>query len=127
MALKTVDKPILNLKSYVLISGSSRWNWGIADNGKANNGIVNVKQPTHPIFNGITLTDGTLELLNNAATKGVQPVDLTNIGGINIALAPKNASPYNPAVAIHDVPANIRGVSNSKYLMVALVMTAMIK
>ncbi len=118
IGLETIDKPILSLKSFVYKSTS--WNWGTPDNGLANNGTVTVKQPTHPIFDGITLTNGTLDLLSNAAAKGVQPVDLINIGGINVALAPKNASPYDLAVAIHDVPASVRGVANSKFLLVAI-------
>ncbi len=120
IALKNVDKPILSLKSFVYNSGSKRWNWGVADNGKANNGTVTVSVTSHPIFNGLTLTNGTLNLLSGAATKGMQPVDLTNIGGFTIAKAPKNAYPYTPAVAIHDVPASVRGVANSKFLLVAI-------
>lgn len=118
VALKNINKPILNLKSFVYNSG--RWSWGTADNGQANNGTVTVAQPTHPIFAGITLNEGTLELLSGAAAKGVQPADVT-IGGITVATAPKNASPYDHAVAIHDVPANVRGESiTAKYIMVAL-------
>lgn len=117
VALKNIDKPILNLKSFVYNAG--RWVWGTGDNGKANNGIVTVSQPAHPVFANITLAEGTLELLSEAAVKGIQPADVT-IGGIEVATAPKNASPYNPAVAIHDVPANVRGVGSSKYVMVAL-------
>ncbi len=118
VALKNINKPILNLKSFVYNSG--RWSWGTADNGQANNGTVTVTQATHPIFAGITLNEGTLELLSSAVTKGVQPADVT-IGGITVATAPKNASPYDHAVAIHDVPANARGESiTAKYIMVAL-------
>jgi hypothetical protein len=119
IAIKNVDKPILNLKSFVYHSTDSRWDWGVPDNGKANNGTVTVKQPTHPIFTGISLTGGDLELLAGAAAKGIQPADIS-IGGINVATAPKNASPYHQAVAIHDVPASVRGVENSKYLLVAI-------
>ena len=115
IALEAVDKPILSLKSFVYNTG--RWEWGTADNGTANNGTVTVKQPNHPIFDGITLTNGSLELLSDAAAKGVQPTDVTITGGINIALAPKSSG---TGVAIHDVPASVRGVENSKYLLVAL-------
>lgn len=120
IALNKVDKPILSLKSFVYNSGSNRWNWGVADNGKANNGTVSVSESSHPVFNGITLSNGSLNLLTSAAKKGIQPVDLTNIGGFTIAKAPKNASPYTPAVAIHDVPANVRGVANSKFLLIGI-------
>jgi len=117
IALKNINKPILSLKSFVYNSG--RWNWGTADNGQANNGIVTVTQPTHPIFAGITLNEGTLELLSGAAAKGVQPVDVTLAGGITVATAPKGNLDH--AVAIHDVPANVRGESiTEKYILVAL-------
>lgn len=115
IALKSVNKPILNLKSFVYSTG--RWGWGTGNNGLANNGTVAVAQPTHPIFAGITLNEGSLELLSGAATKGVQPADVT-IGGITVATAPKEAS--GTAVAIHDVPASVREVESAKYLMVAL-------
>ncbi|MBP8944755.1 MAG: putative Ig domain-containing protein [Paludibacteraceae bacterium] len=120
VALKSVDKPILNLKSFVYQSG--RWNWGTADNGKSNNGTITVWQPSHPIFNGITLNeDNTLDLLSGAATKGIQPVDITSVpGSINVATAPKSSSGNPMAVAIHDVPASARGVTNSKYILIPI-------
>lgn len=120
VALKSVDKPILNLKSFVYNSG--RWNWGTADNGKSNNGTITVWQPSHPIFNGITLNeDNTLDLLSDAATKGIQPVDITSVpGSINVATAPKSSSGNPMAVAIHDVPASVRGVTNSKYILIPI-------
>ena len=112
-----VNKPLLNLKSFQYNSG--RWSWGTADNGAANNGTVTVSQPTHPIFAGITLNEGTLELLGSPATKGIQPVDLTLAGGISVATAPKVN--LESAIAIHDVPANVRGESiTSKYILVAI-------
>ena len=117
IALKNINKPILNLKSFVYNAG--RWVWGTANNGAANNGIVTVEQPTHPIFGGITLNEGTLELLSGAAVKGVQPVELDDIGGITVATAPNASS--GSSVAIHDVPANVRGESiTTKYILVAL-------
>lgn len=116
-ALINVNKPLLNLKSFQYNSG--RWSWGAADNGAVNNGTITVSQPTHPIFAGITLNEGTLELLNSPATKGVQPVDVTLAGGITVATAPKLN--LESAIAIHDVPANVRGESiSSKYILVAI-------
>ena len=116
IALKNINKPILNLKSFVYNSG--RWNWGTANNGAVYNGTVTVEQPTHPIFAGITLNEGALELLSGAATKGVQPVEVT-IGGITVATAPNLSS--GSSVAIHDVPANLRGeFITEKYILVAL-------
>jgi hypothetical protein len=116
VALKNINKPILNLKSFVYNSG--RWGWGTADNGLANNGTVTVAQPTHPVFSGITLNGGTLDLLTGAAAKGIQPAD-ASIGGITVATAPKSDS--NHAIAIHDVPGNVRGETiTAKYILIAL-------
>lgn len=115
--LINVNKPLLNLKSFQYNSG--RWSWGTADNGAANNGTITVSQPTHPIFAGITLNEGTLELLSSPATKGVQPVDVVLDGGITIATAPKGS--LESGIAIHDVPANVRGETiTSKYILVAI-------
>ena len=117
-ALKSVDKPILNLKSFVY-AASPKWGWGTPDNGSATNLAIAVKQPLHPIFNGITLNAGSMDVLSAVSgSKGIQPADITLLGSINVATAPKAAS--GTAVAIHDVPAAIRGVVNSRYLMVPI-------
>jgi hypothetical protein len=115
-ALIAINKPILNLKSFQYNTG--RWGWGTADNGAANNGIVTVVQPTHPIFSGITLSGETLSLLTAPATKGIQPVDVTLVGGIAVASAAKSTT--GTGVAIHDIPASVRSVADAKYLMVAI-------
>ena len=123
-ALKSIDKPILNLKSF-MYSASPKWGWGSTpDFGKANNGTVTVNQPSHPIFNGLSV-GSTLDLLSGAATKGILPTDVTLLGSICVATAPLNASPYNPAIAIHDVPASVRATNTSstitsKYVMVSI-------
>jgi hypothetical protein len=119
VALKSVDKPILNLKSFVYNSG--RWNWGTGDNGLSNNGTITVWQPSHPIFKNITLnSDNTLQLISDAAIKGIQPADVTLPGSINIATAPKSTTGNPMAIAIHDVPASVRGVTNSKYILIPI-------
>ena len=126
IALKNINKPILNFKSFVYgTTASPKWGWATApDAGKTNNGTVTIKQPTHPIFNGMGV-GATLDILSSAATKGIQPTDVTLSGSICVATAPLNASPYNPAVAIHDVPASVRAANTSqaitsKYLMISI-------
>ncbi len=115
-ALKSVDKPILNLKSYVY-SADPKWGWGTPDNGSATNLAISVMQPSHPIFAGITINTGSMDLLSAVSGgKGIQPADVTLAGSINVAIAPKAVS--GNAIAIHDVPAAVRGVVNSKYLMI---------
>lgn len=114
IALKSVDKPILNFKSFLYNTG--RWVWGTADNGAANNGAITVTHTTHPVFAGITLSSGAFDVLTGAATKGIQPADVTLEGGYALATAPKANNV--DAIAIHDVPAGARSVVNSKYIMI---------
>lgn len=119
VALKSVDKPILNFKSFCYTNG--RWSWGAPNNGLTTNQAVTVKQPTHPIFDGVdAVAAGTvLEILSAVAnSKGIQPADVNNLpGSINVATAPKVDG--NMGVAIHDVPAAVRGVE-SKYIMIPI-------
>lgn len=114
IALKSVDKPILNFKSFLY--NTARWVWGTADNGAANNGTITITHTTHPVFAGITLSSGAFDVLTGAATKGIQPADVTLEGGYALATAPKANNV--DAIAIHDVPAGARSVVNSKYIMI---------
>ena len=124
VALKGIDKPILNLKNFIY--GASKWVWASSpDNGAANNGTVTVVQPLHPIFTTPTnLSVGSsLMLLSGAVTKGIQPTDVTLLGSINVATAPKTAS--GTGIAIHDVPASVRATNTgnaitSKYIMIPI-------
>ncbi|HET7734241.1 MAG TPA: T9SS type A sorting domain-containing protein [Paludibacter sp.] len=118
LALKAIDKPILSLKAFTYTSG--RWSWGVPDNGLSTNGTVTVKQVSHPVFTGIDVSAGTLSLLTGATGNGIQPVDVSLLSGrsINVATAPKSTTGNPMAVAIHDVPASVRGVANSKYILI---------
>ncbi len=114
IALKNINKPILNFKSFAYNTG--RWNWGTG-NDVNENGTINIKQPNHPIFNNITLNDGSLELLSNTSGKAILSADVNLAGSINVALGTKT---IGYGVAIHDVPANIRGVASAKYLLLSI-------
>ena len=117
VALKSVNKPILSLKAFTYSTG--RWSWGTPDNGLVNNGIVTVKQLSHPIFNGITLNAGTLELLSGATGNGIQPSDVSLLGSIVVAQSPKSTTGNPMATAIHDVPGAIRGSGiTAKYMLI---------
>lgn len=118
LALKNVDKPILSLKAYTYTSG--RWSWGTPDNGFAANSIITVKQPSHPVLNGITLDAGTLSLVDNAAGNTVQVADVTSLPGRSIVVASAPKTTGTMAVAVHDVPATVRGVTNSKYILIPI-------
>ena len=112
--MKTVDKPILNTKSYFYTAGTTpRWGWGTPSNGNSGKGMVAV-QASHPIFSGITLSD-SLYIYNTLTAKNVQPVTSVTVGGYQIA---KVAG----GIAIHDLPASIRlgAGKTSKYLMISL-------
>lgn len=112
--IKTVDKPILNTKSYFYTAGTTpRWGWGTPNNGNSGKGIV-VVQPSHPIFDGITLGD-SLFIYNTATAKNIQPVTGVTVGGYQIAKV-------TGGIAIHDVPASVRlgAGKTSKYLMISL-------
>jgi len=115
--MKTVDKPILNTKSYFYSVGTTpRWGWGSPTNGNSGKGM-NVVQPSHPIFSGITLSD-SLYIYNTLTAKNIQPVTAVTIGGYQLA---KVAG----GIAIHELPASIRlgAGKTSKYLMISLLST----
>lgn len=122
-SLRKVDKPILNFKSFVY-AALPKWGWGTPDNGNITNLSVAIKQPTHPIFNGLTsINAGSLDLLSAVSgSKGIQPADVTLSGSINVATAPKATG---TGIAIHDVPASVRAANagktiTSKYLMIPI-------
>ena len=115
--MKTVDKPILNTKSYFYTAGTTpRWGWGTPNNGNAGKGM-NVVQPSHPVFSGITLSD-SLYIYNTLTAKNIQPVTAVTIGGYQLA---KVAG----GISIHELPASIRlgAGKTSKYLMISLLST----
>ena len=119
-ALKLINKPILNFKSFEYNTG--RWVWGTADNGLSTNLSIIVKQPSHPIFKNISAAtlDAALDLISAVVnSKGIQPADITLAGSINVATAPKASG--SQGVAIHDVPGAIRGSGiTAKYLMIPI-------
>ena len=115
--MKTVDKPILNTKSYFYSAGATpRWGWGTPNNGNSGKGML-VVQPSHPVFSGITLSD-SLYIYNTITAKNIQPVTALTVGGYQIA---KVAG----GISIHELPASIRlGTGKtSKYLMISLLAT----
>ena len=115
--IKSVDKPILNTKSYFYSAGTApRWGWGTPNNGNSGKGVI-VVQPSHPIFSGITLSD-SLYLYNTLTAKNIQPVTAVTIGGYQIG---KVAG----GIAIHDIPGSVRigAGKTSKYIMISLLST----
>jgi|GEM_PF-3244350 Putative Ig domain. len=119
-AIKSVDKPILNTKSffytYSSTSSSNRWGWGTPNSVGSPKG-VKVMQPSHPIFSGITYTD-SLYIYNTATIKNMQCTTADKIGGYNLAVGATGAA----GVAIHEIPGTIRlgAGKTSKYLLISL-------
>ena len=121
--IKSVDKPILNTKSYFYTeTGTSpRWGWGTPANGDTRR-VVDVVATDHPIFVGLTLSAGQLELYTSDSVKNIQPTTIS-IGGYELATVGTGN------VAIHELPASIRigGASTSKYLLISFFNDAMPK
>ncbi len=115
--LLSVDKPILNTKSYFYKTGV--WSLGSGENGIGEDSVA--VKPTaagHPIFVGlgdtITLVTGT----TSADTKVVQGASGMTVG-YDLATLPGADS----KIAIHEMTPADRGLvstSTSKYLMIAL-------
>ena len=78
--LKGYDKPMLLLKPWLLKSGV--WSWGTAVN--TSDLSVTVTQPEHPIFKGLTITDGQLPLFAQCNTNAVTGISVwNNTSGFN--------------------------------------------
>ena len=69
-ALKNYDKPMVLLKPWLL--KSTAWNWGTAINTA--DAAVSVSNSDHPLFEGLTITDGILSLFNQVNTNGVTAI-----------------------------------------------------
>lgn len=116
--IKSVDKPLLNLKSYFYSTG--RWGWGTPSSSTNSKAAVNVVMKNHPIFSGVPTAGDSIALYRTYVTKNIQPTSIT-IGGYNLA----QTSSSSDGVAIHELPASVRvgASSTSKYLMVSLFST----
>ena len=69
-ALKGYNKPMVLLKPWLLKPGA--WGWGTAINTA--DAAVSVSNSDHPLFEGITITDGTLTLFNQVNTNAVTAI-----------------------------------------------------
>ena len=121
-AAKTADVPVLNTKSYFYNSG--RFDWGTPNAGKTVNGCTQNAAysniASHPIFDGVTVTDGAVQVVTTAAAKAMQPVGTIVAGyeGYVLATSPNDAS--GKGAAIHELTAADRGVASAKYLMISV-------
>ena len=98
--LKGYDKPMVLLKPWLLKQGV--WSWGTAINTQDLS--VSVTDATHPLFEGLTLTDGELQLFSQCNTNAVTAIsEWSNVQPAVTALA----SPVSQtgATAIAELPA----------------------
>lgn len=97
--LKGYNKPMLLLKPFLL--KENVWNWGAAVNTQDLG--VSVTIPRHPLFEGLTLTDGQLQLFSQCNTNAVTAIrEWTNTTGFDVLASPVSQPTYS---AIADLPA----------------------
>ncbi len=121
-AAKGGSVPVLNTKSYFYNDG--RWNWGTPNAGKTikgatqNNAYCNIA--SHPLFDGLTITDGFFDITDEAAAKCMQPIGEFTSGkeGYTLATTPNNGE--GNGCAIHELTPEQRGASAGKYLMISV-------
>ena len=122
--IKGANIPLLNLKAY-FYTKTNRWNWGTPDNGTATNEIANVSAAycnaqSHPIFAGLTITDGNIDLIDPAVAEGKKTLQ-----GVTTNTLVEGKEGYTLATSgegltfIHELTPAQRGVTDAKYLMVA--------
>jgi hypothetical protein len=103
--LKGYNKPMVLLKPFLL--KSNIWNWGTAVNTQDLS--VAVTQPEHPLFRGMTITDGQLQLFSQCATNAVTAISTwTNTEGITLLASP-SSSPANTTIAELPAGTNCNG------------------
>jgi hypothetical protein len=87
--LKGYDKPMVLLKPWLLKQGV--WSWGTAIN-TADLSIA-VSDPTHPLFEGLDITDGQLPLFSQCNTNAITAIsEWTNTTGIETLASPVSNS-----------------------------------
>ena len=128
-AAKAGDVPVLNTKSYFYSDGknnNNRWSWGLPNAGGTVNGCTQNAAysniASHPIFNGVTVTDGFVQVVGTAANKAMQPVGTIAAGyeGYLLATSPNEGSGKGKGAAIHELTAAERGVASAKYIMISV-------
>jgi hypothetical protein len=83
--LKGYDKPMVLLKPWLLKQGV--WSWGTAINTQDLS--IAVSDPTHPLFEGLEITDGQLPLFSQCNTNAVTAIsEWTNTAGVETLATP---------------------------------------
>ena len=94
--LKSINKPKVLLKPWLLKPGV--WSWGTAINTADLS--ITVNDPTHPLFNGLTVTDGQIQLFEQANTNAVTAISDWTFEGTVQTLGTPVSVPTASAVAI---------------------------
>ena len=95
--LKGYNKPMVLLKPFLLKSGV--WEWGTATNTK--DLAISVTQPGHPLFRGLTVTDGQLTLFSALNTNAVTAISAwTNTEGVLSLASPISQLTYTTVAEI---------------------------
>ncbi len=82
--LKNYDKPMVLLKPFLLKAGV--WGWGTALNTQDLS--VSVTAPEHPLFEGLTVTDGEIQLFSQCNNNAVTAISEWNITGVETLASP---------------------------------------
>ena len=117
------DVPILNLKAF-FYTLSSRWNWGTPVNPSPKSELATLSTEysnvsSHPIFDGVTISEGAVDMIGTAK-------DGNNLQGVTTSTLLSGKEGYTLATSasgttcIHELTPVQRGVTNSKYLLIAL-------
>ena len=95
--LKGYPKPMVVLKSFML--KPTIWEWGVAKNTQDLS--ISVGNSSHPLFKGVTLTDGQVQLFSQCATNAVTAIsEWTNTTGVITLAAPVSEPDYTTVAEI---------------------------
>jgi hypothetical protein len=95
-ALKGFNKPMVLLKPFLL--KPNVWGWGTAINTPDLS--VSVSEPNHPLFEGLTVTDGQIQLFEQCNTNAVTAISEWTYEGTVTTLGTPLSAPTASAVAI---------------------------
>ena len=100
--LKGLDKPMVLLKPWLLKPGV--WNWGTAINTQDLN--VKVCQTEHPLFRGLTITNGELALFSVCHTNAVTAIsEWNNLQTADFDMLLASPTSNDAATTIAELPA----------------------
>lgn len=112
--IKTLSKPKVLLKPWLLKQGV--WSWGTAINTPDLS--VTVSNTAHPLFRGLTISDGQIQLFSQCNTNAVTAISEWTLAGTIQTLGAPISAPTASAIAI--LPSDIIMIGISEYSSVYL-------